>query len=179
VVLVTVIVRAVTGGSHSSTTATTVASATSLAATTSTAIPKLATVSYQIVNETHSRYDGAPTEYVLINPVNLSTTQFKNDVRSGLRDIVRKNGGKISVEIHESAGSLAVSYRQHGDMSLGRTRTSAEDDIEARHFVGAYDGELAPAPSPHDLQWFPAAFTSTPGVGPYVGNEEYDAASSS
>jgi general stress protein CsbA len=150
---------------------------TPLASPKNSPVPAAKVPNYKIVHElTKKRYDGGLYEYVLIDPVSLTSGSFKTNVKAVLRDIVKKKGGKVSIETHDSPQTLDISYKQFGDMSLGRQRTTEENALMAVHYVAAYSGQLETAGSEHVLDWFPATFTSDPTVGKYVGHEDYDPA---
>lgn len=66
---------------------------------------------YQIVYTLlKKRYDGGKTFYALINPVDLSNDSFKKVIKDITKDLVDKNGSKISIEIHDKKESLNISY---------------------------------------------------------------------
>lgn len=134
------------------------------------------TTNYEIVFEIpNHRYDGGKTLYVLINQIDLSSDDFKNDIRIILQDIVAQEGNKISVEIHDSRATLDLSYKQYGDFSLGRPLTQSELDNRAIHLIASYDGDLETMIYVNTLMFFPGAFTDTPNVGIYVEEIEFDA----
>lgn len=136
--------------------------------------PALVVPKYSIVHEvTTKRYDGAVVYYLLIEPVDTNTASFKDTVKAVIKDMVAKKGNKLSLELHDSQASLDVSYKQYGDMSLGRPRNDAENKEEERHFVAAFDGELQTNLYLNQLDFFPAATEQSPVTGQYVGSEEF------
>jgi hypothetical protein len=84
------------------------------------------------------RFDGGTTLYVLIEPVDLTSSAFKEDVKEVIRTLVAQHGAKTSIEVHDAMTSLEVSYKQYGDLSLGRNRTADEDADQALHCVAAF-----------------------------------------
>jgi hypothetical protein len=129
---------------------------------------------YTIVHElSKKRYDGGLYEYVLIEPVSLKDGSYKSQVRSVIRDLVAKKGGKISIELHDREDSLDISFKQYGDLSLGHARTAEENAIQAIHFIAHYTGQMSSNPLP-TLGYFPNALKSDPNVGQFVGDEDFD-----
>ncbi|MCW5887752.1 MAG: hypothetical protein KIT07_06475 [Anaerolineales bacterium] len=131
---------------------------------------------YQIVYQVPNyRYDGGKAIYVLVDQVDLSSDLFKDDIRNILRMIVSQEGNKISIEIHDSRATLDLSYKQFGDLSLGRLLTQSELDNRGIHLVATYDGDLTTNIYVNTLSFFPGAFTDNPNVGGYVDTIEFDA----
>lgn len=131
---------------------------------------------YQIVHElANVRYDGGKNYYVLMEPADLKTDSFKEDVKKIVKKIVSEKGGKISIEIHDKKESLTVSYKQYDDKTLGRVRTKAEGEELALHYIASYSGQLEVDTYLNTLYFFPGAFADTPKVGKYVETIEFDA----
>lgn len=135
----------------------------------STTIPN-----YTIVNKIQTRYDEGNSYYVLIDKTDLSNDSFREIVKSVVRDIVAKKGQKVSIEIFDDMGALEVSYKQYGEMSLGRVLTASEDLLLERHYIAAYSGQLETGLYKNSLMFFPAAFTSSDTVGDYVDTIEFN-----
>jgi len=141
----------------------------------STATKVDTTIDYEIVHtKPNNRHDGAPKLWVLIDPVDISSDAFLADVKSVVRAIVADKGGKITIEIYDDADALDVLYRQYGDMSLGRVRTSAEDTAVARHLIAYFSGQDEYGIYSNELNFFPNAFSDTPGVGKFTGSEQFN-----
>jgi hypothetical protein len=121
-----------------------------------------------------ARFDGGKTLYVLIEPVDLTTSAFKDDVRGIVRTLVAQNGAKTSIEIHDARSSLETSYKQYGALSLGRNRTAAEDEDQALHYVAAFSGDLSTGIYQNTLEFFIAASSSHSVVGPLVSYEQFN-----
>ncbi|HEX2951373.1 MAG TPA: hypothetical protein VHV83_17655 [Armatimonadota bacterium] len=144
---------------------------TSSSTTTSAVIPKYRIV-YTVPNK---RFDNGDEYYVLINPVNLSNTNFKNTVKAVVRDVVRLKGKKVTIEIHDNMATLTLKYKQYGDMSLNRVRTKAEDAQVSQHEIATFSGD-----NPNngiglnELDFFPNAFTTTTRVGKFVDSVEFN-----
>ena len=113
---------------------------------------------YQSINSTtKKRYDGEKTIYVLINQQDLSNDSFKKDIKAIVKDLVEKNGEKISIEFHDKKESLDISYKQYGDLSLGRPRTKEEDNLVAIHYIATFQGEMKNGKFFNTLSFFPLA----------------------
>ena len=130
---------------------------------------------YEIVyTVTNKRFDGGINYYVLIPSINLSNAKFKDDIKEIVRDIVKQKGGKISVDIFDDREALNIMYHQYGDMTLNRTRTTAEDALVAQHSIASFSGELSTDFYSNTLHFFISAESSTPKVGKYVETIEFN-----
>lgn len=129
---------------------------------------------YEIVySKSNHRYDGATAYWVLIDPVDISSDEFKNDIATIIREIVTDKGSKISLSIFDKKASLDINYKLYGNNSLGRATTQAENDEAARHLIAMFDGDFAGNfQYENEISYFPSAIKSTPEVGGYVGTEE-------
>lgn len=134
------------------------------------------TPKYQIVYElSNKRYDGGKNYYVLIDPVDLSSDSFKNDIKTIAKKIVTEKGKKISIEIHDKKTTLDLSYKQYGDMSLGRVLNQSELDERAIHLIADFSGDLETNIYLNSLSFFPGAFEDNTKVGKYLETIEFDA----
>ncbi len=131
---------------------------------------------YQIVYElSNIRYDGGKNFYVLINSIDLASDNFKNDIKTIVKKIVAEKGNKISIKIHDKKATLDLSYKQYGDMSLGRMLNQSELDEIAIHLVADYSGNLETNIYLNTLSFFSGAFTDNAKVGKYLETIEFDA----
>lgn len=130
---------------------------------------------YDILFTTSTRYDGGKNYYILIDPVNLSSNSFENDVIVIIKKIISEKGNKTSVEIYDNKDILVLSYHQYGDMSLGRVLSKNELDQRALHLIASYDGDLETGHYLNTLSFFPGAFTDNQQVGKLVKTIEFDA----
>lgn len=134
-----------------------------------------APIAHDVVHRTTTgRFDGAPTLYVLVDPIDPGVGEFQAEIENLVRTIVGREGGDVSIEVHDSSESLELSWKQYGDGSFGRSRTAEEDALLGRHLVAAFSGGLDSQLYPNTLYWFPAAFADTPIVGPYVDIVEFN-----
>lgn len=142
-------------------------------------IPKaqeVKTPKYQIMYELlNKRYDGGKNYYVLIDPVDLSSDSFKNDIKNIAKKIVTEKGNKISIEIHDKKTTLDLSYKQYGDMSLGRVLNQSELDERAIHLIADFSGNLETNIYLNSLSFFPGAFEDNTKIGRYLETIEFDA----
>ena len=83
-------------------------------------------------------------------------------------------GEKISIEIFDENNSLELSYKEYGDLSLGRVLNKKESNLQAIHLIAAYDGQLKNNLYPNTLNFFPSASSGTPKVGSLVNAIEYN-----
>jgi hypothetical protein len=137
--------------------------------------PKEQPYKYKIVyTDFDQRYDGGINYYALLDSTDVSNSNFEGRIRDTIKKIVSEKGKKISIEFHDNMSSLDISYKQYGDQSLGRPRTQLESDIEARHFIASYDGQMSTSLYNNTLMFFPGATNYTPKVGKYVATEEFN-----
>lgn len=129
---------------------------------------------YQIIHSIDKRYDGGTSYYVLIDPVNLSKTNFTDDVKNIINKFVKDNGRKISIEIFDDRDVLELEYKLFGDLSLDRPLTENEYQQKAIHYIAGFSGELETGLYLNTLYFFPAADSSIPEVGNYVNTMEYN-----
>jgi hypothetical protein len=131
---------------------------------------------YQIKHKiANHRADGGSTYFVLIPTVDLSNESFKADIKAMIKDVVRRNGKKISIDIYDDANVLDLYYRSHsGINTLGRVRTKAEQNSGTYHNVASFDGQLSTGFYKNTLYFFPGAFKKTPKVGEYVETVEFN-----
>jgi hypothetical protein len=130
---------------------------------------------YNIMYEVDKRYDGATSYYVLIDPVNVENTKFKDIVSYIVNDLVKKKGNKISVEIYDNKDALVLHYKLYGDMSLGRVLNNEEYIFVGNHHVAGFSGELETDIYFNTLYYYPAANSEdNPLVGKYAGTIEYN-----
>lgn len=122
----------------------------------------------------NKRYDGGKIYYVLIEPINLNSDNFKTEIKTITKKIISERGKKISIEFHDNLESLNISYNYYGIGSLNRQKTNDENKILERHFIAMYDGELETNIYFNTLTFFPAAFKETLEVGKYVETLEFN-----
>lgn len=132
---------------------------------------------YSVVHESSSvRYDGGKVFYVLIDPIDITSSNFKDKIKALVRKIAaQENNKKVSILIFDKNPTLDLYYRQYVELSLGRVRTEAESEDLSIHFIGSYDGALETMHPINSLTFFPSAFNSTKSVGKYVETIEFDA----
>ncbi len=101
---------------------------------------------YEIVyTEKGLRYDGGVYYFVLIEPVDISSTLFKEDIKELVRDITTKMGRKISIEFYDDKDAL-----KYGHMAIAgsiRDWEAVQKDTKklnklVRHGIASFSGEL-------------------------------------
>ncbi len=128
---------------------------------------------YQIIHEwSDHRYDGGKEYNVLINPVDLTSSKFKEDIKAIAQKIVAEKGKRISIVFHDSRESLNSYYKGYTEL---RPWTKEENKIMEKHYIAAYSGELEASTYLNSLMFFPSAFKGSPEVGKFVETIEYDA----
>lgn len=132
------------------------------------------TSSYQIIETSKERADKASVLYVLIDPVDVSNSSFEEKVKDVVRQVVAKQGGKVSVNLFDDRDALKLAYRQYGTQTLGRARNAEETALLERHYIASFDGQLQTGLYSNTLTFFPMAFTSSAVVGKYVDSGEFN-----
>lgn len=136
---------------------------------------KVKKLDYQIVYEvSHKRYDGGKNFYVLVDKIDLSSANFKHDIKKMVDDIVKKKGGKISIDFANNKAALDLIYKLYGTNSLGRTLTKTEMGEVGESLVAGFSGQLETGFYLNTLYFFPGAFKNNPNVGKYVETIEYN-----
>ena len=139
--------------------------------------PEVKIPKYEVAHEvTQQRYDKGVVYYILINPIDLSSSTFKDGIKSIVKKMVEEKGGKISIHVYDKKTALETGYKQYGDMSLDRPLTKQENDEASIHNVGIFSGELKTGAYLNTLMFFPATFTDNPKVGKYVETVEFNPA---
>ena len=129
---------------------------------------------YQIVYSIEKRYDGGISYYVLLDPVDLNNPTFIDNVKYITNKLVSEKGKKTSIEFFDDKNALELSYKQYGDLSLGRTLTENENSWQGIHYIAGYSGELETDLYLNTLYLFPSASSDHPQVGKYVSIMEYN-----
>jgi len=131
---------------------------------------------YQIVYElSDKRYDGGKNFYVLVDKIDLSSADFKNDIKKMVDKIVKTKGGKIGIDFVNNKETLDLIYKSHyGSNTLGRILTKAEIDKVGESLVAQFSGQLETDIYLNTLSFFPGTFTDNPKVGKYVETIEYN-----
>ena len=131
---------------------------------------------YQIVYEiSDKRYDGGKNFYVLIDKINLSTADFKNDINKAVNEIVKLKGEKISIDFVNDKNTLDLIYKSHyGKNILGRILTKEEIDKVGESLIASFSGQLELNSYLNTLSFFPGIFTDNPKFGKYVETIEYN-----
>jgi hypothetical protein len=126
--------------------------------------------------ESKVRHDSGKSFYVLIDPVDISSKDFKESIKSLVRSVAnRENNKKVSVLIFDQKSALELYYKQYVELSLGRVRTEAESEDASIHIVATYDGDLETMLYRNSLSFFPSASSKHPVVGRHVETIEFDA----
>jgi len=130
-----------------------------------TAAPQPVTPEYSVVGEADTRADGKSVYFVVVDPVDLRSDSFKQDVRLVLQAVEETDRGP-----HFSA-------RVFDDRAIAVEALARETDLQesqSEHLVAMYVGGLTDGLGyPYYLSWYPGATMSTPIVGPHAGSEQW------
>lgn len=137
---------------------------------------KIAPYEYKIVYESSKvRFDGGRSYYVLIDPVDLKDSSFKDKIKATIKDVIEKTGTKISVDIVDDKDTMDLYYKSHYvTNSLGRILNKSELDKLAIHLISSYSGEERGMQYKNQLDFFPGAFKDNVIVGKYVETINFD-----
>ena len=116
---------------------------------------------YQVVySKDEHRTDGAPQYWILIDAIDINTDGFKVDIQNVVRDMIKKEGKKISLIIFDQLSALEENYNNETN--------------DSRHIIATFDGDFALGLYLNQLSYFPAAIKDDPIVGQYVGSEDFN-----
>ena len=110
----------------------------------------------------------------MIDPVDLSNDSFKQNVKLVVQAVAKTNGGHdFSAIVYDDAAVANTAYSLDTADPLHIHKAT---DQEQQHLVAFYrggidDGRASTADNAYEIDWYPAAFTSTPNVGKYVDME--------
>lgn len=137
--------------------------------------PEKTTISYKTTQTLPGkRYDGGIIYYVVIDPVDLTSDTFKNNIKDLVNKITKEKGGKISIEFFDSETTSGVHYKEYVEMSLSPQEIKdAQADISI-HYIASFSGELETGIYNNSLMFFPGAFKDNKTVGKYVDTIEYN-----
>lgn len=148
-----------------------------ISTSTSAATPK-----YEILSApTNERFDKKPTDYVVIDPVDLNNDGFKQNVKLILRDMTKgRNGPNFSANFFddEAVAKAEISKRK-SPSGLTKNALDALYDQDEQHFVARYTGginyeaEASTANDAYNIYWYPITSATSPKAGKYVGSEQW------
>ena len=120
-----------------------------------------------------TRDDGKPVYYVLIDPVNVGDDGFRSDVKRVLEALATTTGGPdFSASVFDDRTLAADDFAHRADPPAEASQAVRER--RAQHLVATYAGGLTANLYPYELDWYPAALSSTPRVGPHIGAEQWE-----
>lgn len=131
------------------------------------------TKNFEIIHTEYTRYDGAPTYYVLIDEVNLDNDNFKEEISNIIIVLLKEYGTKINVEFFDNSKALDFHYQKYVKRQHKKPDTEDEKKLLTRHYIASFMGENEVAFSPYDIYYFPNATNDTPEVGKYVEIREF------
>jgi hypothetical protein len=144
-----------------------------------------ATPKYRILwAPTNERFDNKPTDYVVIDPVDLNNDSFKQNVKLILREIATKshsrNGPNFSANFFDDeAVAKAEISKKKNPGGLTKNALDALYDQEEQHLVAHYtgginfDADASTADDAYNIYWYPTTSTISPNADKYVGSEEW------
>jgi hypothetical protein len=132
---------------------------------------------YSVVGQSSRPVDGKPIYFVLIDPVDLSTGGFKQDVKLVLGAVAKTNGNSdFSARILDQEAIAREAFAEETGPRVSQSPDEKRDfeERKRRHLVAMYSGGLNTGLGyPYDISWYPAASTDAPNVGRYAGSEEW------
>lgn len=128
---------------------------------------------YEIVYTlSNIRYDNGVAYYILIDPIDLSNDNFKNQIKTLIKKIVSEKGKKISIDICDNKEALEIDYQRYGTMTL--TPNQSQLDLLGVHLIATFSGELKTMTYLNTLDFFPAISKDNSIVGKYVETLEFN-----
>lgn len=122
-----------------------------------------------------TRDDGKPVFYVLVDPVNDADDGYRRDVKRVLEALATTaDGPDFSASVFDDRTLAADEYAHRADPPV--EASPAVRDRRAQHLVATYAGGLTANLYPYELDWYPAALSTTPRVGPRIGAEQWEPA---
>lgn len=142
------------------------------------------TKNFEIIHTEYTRYDGAPTYYVLIDEVNLDNDNFKEEISNIIIVLLKEYGTKVNINIFDDLETLNFDFewnkkiRDNTNMSANEIKElqlakKNKNEQLTRHYILHFIGENEVAFSPYDIYYFPNATNDTPEVGKYVEIKEF------
>lgn len=117
------------------------------------------------------RYDGGDKFYVLIDKIDLSNNDFKNEIKQIIKDLVSEKGGNISIDIYDDKNTLETAHRKNIDLEI---LNNEEYEKESLHFIAGFSGELETGVYLNTLYFFPGASNDHKQIGKYVEIIEFN-----
>lgn len=131
------------------------------------------TKNFEIIHTEYTRYDGAPTYYVLIDEVNLDNDNFKEEISNIIIALLKEYGTKINIEFFDNSKALDFHYQKYVKMQHKKPDTEDEKKLLTRHYIASFMDENDVCDVPYEIFYFPCALNSTPEVGKYVEITEF------
>jgi hypothetical protein len=129
-------------------------------------------IAYELKNK---RYDGGVNYYVSVPSINLSNDNFKNDIKTIVKQIVKDKGSKISIDFVDNKEVLDLEYKSHyGANTLGRILSKEETDKIGLHLIATFDGNMQTGIYPNTLMFFPATSKDNSKAGKYLETIEFN-----
>lgn len=131
------------------------------------------TKNFEIIHTEYTRYDGAPTYYVLIDEVNLDNDNFKEEISNIIIALLKEYGTKINIEFFDNSKALDFHYQKYVKMQHKKPDTEDEKKLLTRHYIASFIGENEVCDVPYEIFYFPCASNDTPEVSKYVEITEF------
>ncbi len=130
---------------------------------------------YTVIGE-RERFDDQPIYYLLIDPVDVSTDEFKNSVKGVLQALAAKQGNpNFSAWFYDNReiGRLAYDDQVTPPVMDSPEEIKAKASAREPHLIASYSGGNPNAWMMYGISWFPGATTSSPTIGQWVDSEEF------
>ena len=136
---------------------------------------KKCTLDYHIIYELNGKRRDGICYFVLINKINLSNDDFKDEIKLAIDEIVKKKGSKIDIDFLNDRKTLDLFYKSHyGSGQLDRILTKNEMANVGLSLVATFYGEKDLMQYYNTLDFFGCSPKDNPKVGKYVGEFEYN-----
>jgi hypothetical protein len=115
------------------------------------------------------RHDDQPTYYVVVDPVNLDSSAFKDTVKNAVETLAADNGNPdFTAWIFDDLEIAKTAYAEADapiDLTGDTNAMKAKLQAKELHLIAVYSGGNSMTQNPYEISWFPSATSDSPTVG--------------
>lgn len=115
------------------------------------------------------RHDDQPTYYIVIDPVILDSSTFKDTVKTAVENLAADNGSPdFTAWIFDDLEVAKTTYAEAEaplDLTGDINAMKAKQQARELHLIAVYSGGNAMNQSPYEISWFPSSTSNSPTVG--------------
>jgi hypothetical protein len=134
------------------------------------------TPNYEVVYTINNKYGQGEIDFgILIDPVDVQSNYFKEDIKFIVTKVVQEKGKKVSIDILDDKKTLGLYQKSHyAQNTLGRILTQDEMELIGDHLVASFSGQFGEEIVQNSLSFFPATGSDNPRVGKYVETLKFE-----